>query len=327
MSINYAILGMLSYKSMTGYDIKKIIQDSAFMHWSGNNNQIYKALTELLDKGLVTNEVMHQESLPTKKIYTITSEGLSALKEWVLSQSEPSEIKKPFLVQLACSRQLNTNELKTLIDGYENQVKMQLIMAQRNSRDTDFLSGGTSLETTIWNFISENIRRTYENELGWIQDLRRAIENIPNENDETKNIKGIIQEEKSYELMKYSFLNNNEISYVHYNDSKTKLISERNILDVITALAENNTQFVLFDIETLSKDFLELKKGLVGNMLQKFTLYHIKSAIIIKDKNSLKREFRDSIGESGKQGILKLFTSIEDAEKWLLSLKQKGMIK
>jgi DNA-binding PadR family transcriptional regulator len=327
MSINYAILGMLSYKSMTGYDLKKIIQDSAFMHWSGNNNQIYKALTELLDKGLVTNEVMHQESLPTKKIYTITSEGLSALKEWVLSQSEPSEIKKPFLVQLACCRQLNTNELKTLIDGYENQVKMQLIMAQRNSRDTDLLSGENSLETTIWNFISENIRRTYENELGWIQDLRRAIENIPNENDETINIKGIIQEEKSYEVMKYSFHNNNEISYVHYNDSKTKLISERNILDVITALAENNTQFVLFDIETLSKDFLELKKGLVGNMLQKFTLYHIKSTIIIKDKNSLKSEFRDSIVESGEQGILKLFTSIEDAEKWLLNLKHKGMIK
>lgn len=327
MSINYAILGMLSYKSMTGYDLKKIIQDSAFMYWSGNNNQIYKALTELLDKGLVTNEVMHQESLPTKKIYTITNEGLSALKEWVLSQSEPSEMKKPFLVQLACSKQLNTNELKDMIDGYENQVKMQLIMAQSNRQDTDFLLGGTALETTIWNLISDNIRRTYENELGWIEDLRRAIENIPNENDETKNIIGIIQEEKYYEIMKYSFINNNEISYVHFNDSKTKLNSERNILDVITALAENNTQFVLFDIETLSKDFLELKKGLVGNMLQKFTLYHIKSAIIIKDKNSLKSEFRDSIVESGKQGILKLFTSTQDAEKWLLSLKQKGMIK
>lgn len=327
MSINYAILGILSYKSMTGYDLKKIIQDSDFMPWSGNNNQIYKSLTELLNKGLVTNVVKHQESLPTKKIYTITSEGLSALKEWLLSPTEISEIKKPFLVQLACSKQLNTNELKTLIDGYESQVKMQLVMAESNRQDTDFLSGGSALETTIWNFISDNIRRTYENELGWIEDLRRAIANIPNENDENEkiNIKETIQEEKSDEIMKYNFISNNEISYVHFNDSKTKLCTERNILDVIAALAENNTQFVLLDSETLSKDFFELKKGLVGTMLQKFTMYHIKSAIVIKDTNSLKSEFKDSIIESGKHGVLKLFTSIADAEKWFLSLKQKGV--
>ncbi|EDK34555.1 DUF4180 domain-containing protein [Clostridium kluyveri] len=83
--------------------------------------------------------------------------------------------------------------------------------------------------------------------------------------------------------MKYTVNSNNEISYVHFNDSETKLETERNILDIITALAENNTQFVLFDSETLSKDFLELKKGLVGTLLQKFTMYHIESAIIIKD--------------------------------------------
>jgi DNA-binding PadR family transcriptional regulator len=325
MSINYAILGMLSYKSMTGYDLKKIIQDSDFMPWSGNNNQIYKSLTELLDKGLVTNVVKHQESLPTKKIYTITSEGLSALKEWVLSPSELSEMRKPFLIQLACSKQLNTNELITLIDGYENQVKIQLVLAQSNRKGTDFLSEGTALEKTIWNFINDNIRRTYENELGWIQDLRRAIVNTPNKNDENEkiNIKEISQEEKSDGRMIYNFISNNEISYVHFNDSKTKLGTQRNILDVITALAENNTQFVLFDSETLSKDFLELKKGLVETMLQKFTMYHINSAIVIKDRNNLKSEFRDSIVESGKHGVLKVFTSIEDAEKWFLSLKER----
>lgn len=326
MSINYAILGILSYKSMTGYDIKKIIQDSAFMHWSGNNNQIYKSLTELLNKGLVTNVVKHQESSPTKKIYTITSEGLATLKEWVLSPADPSEIKKPFLVQLAWFKQLNTSELNMLLDGYENQVKMQLLMEQNNKQDTNFLSGGTALETTIWSFINDNIRRTYENELRWIQDLRRAIVNISNENDANENtdIRVTTQEEKSDGMMKYTFISNNEIGYVYFNDSKTKLNTKRNILDIITALAENNTQFVLFDSETLSKEFLELKKGLAGTLLQKFTMYHIKSAIIIRDMNSLKSEFRDLIAESVKRDVIKIFTNIADAEKWFLSLKQKG---
>ncbi|MCX7747741.1 MAG: PadR family transcriptional regulator [Clostridia bacterium] len=326
MSINYAILGILSYKSMTGYDLKKIIQDSAFMHWSGNNNQIYRSLTELLDKGLVTNVVKHQESSPTKKIYTITSEGLAALKEWVLSPVEPSEIKKPFLIRLAWSRQLNTSELNKLLDEYENQVKMQLLIEQSNIQDTSFLPDRTALETTIWKFINDNIRRTYENEIGWIQDLRSIIAKIPNENDitENENMKVTGQEVKSDGIMKYTLNSNNEISYVHFNDLENKFETERNILDIITALAENNTQFVLFGSETLSKDFLELKKGLVGTMLQKFTMYNIKSAIVIKDMNSLKSKFRDSIAESGKHDVLRLFTNIADAEKWFLSLKQKG---
>lgn len=186
MSINYAILGMLSYKSMTGYDLKKVIQDSTFMHWSGNNNQIYKSLTELLNKGLVTNEVKHQDGSPTKKIYMITNEGVAALKEWVLSPNELGEIKKPFLVQLAWSKQLNTSELNILIDGYENQIKIQLLMTQTN-KDKDFSPNRTELETTIWSFINDNIRRTYENELRWIEDLRIAIANMSNENDKLIN--------------------------------------------------------------------------------------------------------------------------------------------
>jgi DNA-binding PadR family transcriptional regulator len=325
MSINYAILGILSYKSMAGYDLKKVIQDSSFMHWSGNNNQIYKALTELLDKGLVTSVVKHQESSPTKKIYIITNEGLAALKEWVLSPSEPSEIKKPFLIQLAWSKQLNTSELNKMLDGYEEQVKLQLLMEKNNKQNVDFSPDRTALETTIWSFIKDNTRRTYENELLWIQELRRAIVSIPNENDITEdaNIKVAPQEEKSGGIMKYTISSNTEITYVHFKDSENKLENERNILDIITALAENNTQFVLLDSETLSKNFLQVKTGLLGILLQKFTLYHIKTAIVISDMNSLKGEFRASIAESSKKDILRLFTTASDAEKWFLSLKQK----
>ncbi len=331
MSINYAILGILSYKSMTGYDIKKVIQSSTFMYWSGNNNQIYKSLTELLNKGLVTNVVKHQESSPTKKIYTITSEGMATLKEWVLSPSEPNEIKKPFLIHLACSRHLNTCELNMILDEYENQIKTQLLMEknknqkQKQKQNTIFLSGrAIALETTIWSFINNNILKEYENELKWIQDLRRAIANITNENDVTENtnMKVSDREEKNNGIMKYTLNSYNEISYIYFSDSETKLITEKNILDTIVALAENNTQFVLFDSETLSKDFFELKKGLVGTLLQKFTMYNIKSAIVINDMNNIKSEFRDLIAESSKNDILRVFKNRNDAEKWFLSLNK-----
>jgi PadR family transcriptional regulator, regulatory protein AphA len=326
MSINCAILGVLSYKPMAGYDLKKIIQDSSFMHWSGNNNQIYKSLIELHDGGLVTSEVKHQESSPTKKVYRITDEGLAALKEWVLSPSEPSEIKKPFLVKLAWSKELNTSELNMLLDEYENQVKIQLLMEQNKKQDINFSPDRTELQRTIWSFIKDNIERTYETELVWIQDLRRAVVSIPNENDVTENakMKATAQKDKSDGKMKYTVKSTKEINYVHFNDSENKLETERNILDIITTLAENNTQFVLLDSETLSQNFLELKKGLLGTLLQKFTMYHIKSAIVIGDMNSLKSKFKESIDGSEKYDVLRLFTNAKDAEEWFLRLKLKG---
>lgn len=321
MSINFAILGMLSYRSMTGYDIKKVFQDSSFMHWSGNNNQIYKSLIELHNNGLVTNVVKHQENSPTKKEYIIKNEGVTALKEWVLSPSELIEIKKPFLVHLAWSSQLNTNELNMLLDGYENQIKTQMLM-NKSEKDKNFSPDRNALETTIWSFINDNIRRSYESELIWIRDLRNAIANIPNENDAVENAYLSVSdhEEIHQRIIKYKVNSNNELTYVHFNDSENKLETERNILDVITAIAENNVQYAIIDAEALSKDFFEPKKGLLGTMLQKFTMYHIKCAIIINDINNLTNEFKDLFVECGKNDVLRLFVNIADAEKWFINL-------
>lgn len=175
MSINYAILGILSSKSLTGYDLKKIIQESSFMHWSGNNNQIYKALVELLDEGLVTSEVQHQESSPTKKIYTITEAGLAELKKWVLSSTESPEFKKTFLVQLAWANQLSSDELDTLLSGYENEINQQIILHQEKKRRDTFSPARNSREVYLWDMIHDNIISSYQNELSWVQKLRNEM--------------------------------------------------------------------------------------------------------------------------------------------------------
>ncbi len=48
MTINYTILGLLESGDRSGYDLKKVMQELDFLPWSGNNNQIYKALVFLL---------------------------------------------------------------------------------------------------------------------------------------------------------------------------------------------------------------------------------------------------------------------------------------
>ena len=47
MSIEHAILGLLSWRPMSGYDLKKIFEEASILYWSGNNNEIYRTLVKL----------------------------------------------------------------------------------------------------------------------------------------------------------------------------------------------------------------------------------------------------------------------------------------
>ena len=69
MSIQYAILGLLSQQPLTGYDLKKIFVEEETFYWSGNNNQIYRTLVKLHEAALVTQEVHHQETAGTNRYF------------------------------------------------------------------------------------------------------------------------------------------------------------------------------------------------------------------------------------------------------------------
>ncbi len=177
MTIDYAILGMLSWKPMTGYDMKRIIQESPIMYWSGNNNQIYKSLVELLENGYVTNELLYQESAPNKKVYSITESGMAILKEWMLTtEPELPEIKKNFLIQLSWASQLGIVEIKELVNQYKKIIEQQTAMRQEEKKRRKNFPNRSKQEQYIWEMLYDNIRMGYEAELQWIHQFLDGLE-------------------------------------------------------------------------------------------------------------------------------------------------------
>ena len=175
MNIKYAILGFLSWRPFTGYDIKKVFTESEFIYWSGNNNQIYRTLMQLHREELVTNEVQYQENYPPRKVYTITDKGLDELREWVLSSPELPQIRNTFLIQLAWADQLESSELDSLLEKYEYEIQMQLLMRQERERRGSANPARTPREAYLWDMIFQNWIITYENELAWVRKLRSEL--------------------------------------------------------------------------------------------------------------------------------------------------------
>ncbi|MCY9528157.1 MULTISPECIES: DUF4180 domain-containing protein [Paenibacillus] len=304
MSIKYAILGLLSWKPASGYELKKIFEDSSAMYWSGNNNQIYKSLVQLLDDGLVTNEIKHQESSPSKKIYSITDEGMLRLKEWVLEEPELPELKNTFLIQLAWADQLDDEELDDLLDRYEDRINMQLVYQQEKMNRGLQEPNRNEREAFLWNKISENLLSSYLNELKWVQGIRMEFK--------------ARKQMKERMTMNYKLVENETKAYFELIASDTQLSTEQDAVDLIALCKEHDVELLLVHGEALAGEFFSLRTGVAGRMIQKFTNYHVKTAVIIPDPSLNRGRFKEMVGESNRSNHFGVFETREDAESWLI---------
>jgi PadR family transcriptional regulator, regulatory protein AphA len=175
MSIKYVVLGYLSWRPMTGYDIKKIIADSETLPWSANNNQIYRALVDLLDDGWVTKTIEDQVGAPNRHVYTVTDAGLRALRKWVASVPEPPQTKKPFLNQLMWSDYLEAQEMDELLEAYLNAVGEKLFFVRVQADERPHMPERTPREKYLWDMIHKNWIDQYELELQWIRQMRQEL--------------------------------------------------------------------------------------------------------------------------------------------------------
>lgn len=174
MIIQYAILGLLNWQPFAGYDLKKIISDSELFYWSGNNNQIYRTLVQLHAEGLVSQEVLEQENLPARKIYSISDKGRAALREWLRHTPELSERHNTFLIQLAWADALPPADLAALVEAYIAEVDAHLQMLQEKVRRGGY-PARTRREEYLWRQINENLIAHDRLELEWAQKLRTGL--------------------------------------------------------------------------------------------------------------------------------------------------------
>jgi DNA-binding PadR family transcriptional regulator len=175
MSIKHAILGFLSWTPLTGYDLKKKFAESDILYWSGNNNQIYRALVELHQDDWVTQEIQHQASGPSRKVYTITEKGLAELRQWLLSAPELPQLRNSFLVQLAWADQLEAHELDVLLAAYEDELRVKLLMLHEQNKRDRATPHRTPREAYLWDMITQNILSFYEHQLNWVRQLRNEL--------------------------------------------------------------------------------------------------------------------------------------------------------
>ncbi|ADK79448.1 PadR family transcriptional regulator [Sediminispirochaeta smaragdinae] len=105
----YAILGMLNYQPMSGYDIKKISDHSIGHFWNENYGNIYPVLKRMMREGLVTMDIQQGGSAPPRKVYTITAKGRQFFLDWLAGSPERQILREELLLQLFFGQWISPN--------------------------------------------------------------------------------------------------------------------------------------------------------------------------------------------------------------------------
>jgi DNA-binding PadR family transcriptional regulator len=94
------MLGMLSIRPMSGYDIKKAVEGSINYFWTESYGQIYPMLKSLVAERLVTKTVKKQGGRPDRHVYALTARGHKELQTWLAGRVMPTVERNELLLKL-----------------------------------------------------------------------------------------------------------------------------------------------------------------------------------------------------------------------------------
>jgi PadR family transcriptional regulator AphA len=124
---SWAILGMLTFGTKSGYDLSKMVDHSIGHFFSPAKSQIYSELRRLVDLGFADVEHVNQTVRPNKRLYSITPEGRRELKTWLEnSEVEPDSIKSPFLLKMFFGALISREVLISQVKQAHEQAQEEL---------------------------------------------------------------------------------------------------------------------------------------------------------------------------------------------------------
>lgn len=124
--------------------------------------------------------------------------------------------------------------------------------------------------------------------------------------------------------MEYKIIEKSNKRYIELTQTIT---CESDVFDIIGICLSNDIRQIVLREEVLKSEFIDLKTGFAGIVLQKFRNYQISVSAIIEDKNSIQERFKDLMYELDKNNDFRIFDNVIDAENWIVkTIKQGGTI-
>ena len=177
MSLRNALLGVLSLREMSGYDIKRSFDRAVHFVWNAADSQIYRELRRMEEEALISSRLIHQDGKPNKRLYQLTPQGAKVLDDWLVSPVEQPYDKEPFLMRMFFMGRVDSEDASRVLSERRDVLESLLAVAgERHERFAD-LSRTEHPEILWWQVrLIEGVQRLYTAQLEWINTLIAEVE-------------------------------------------------------------------------------------------------------------------------------------------------------
>jgi DNA-binding PadR family transcriptional regulator len=98
-AVTPVVLGLLSLRPRSGYDIKTVVDRSTRFFWAASYGQIYPELKRLEQEGLIEGEDA-SNGKRGRRVYRLTEAGQEALRDWLKGSNLTIELRDESLLRL-----------------------------------------------------------------------------------------------------------------------------------------------------------------------------------------------------------------------------------
>lgn len=166
MSHKYLVLGLLAEQPMSGYDIRKYVEDVLHPATNASYGTLYPVLHRLHDEGAVDVREVDQDNRPSKKVYSLTDKGQALLDAWLHEPPDDDKVRREFLLKLYFARNLPEDELLTLLEQRRDTTRA-LLDSLHAERD--------ELDETHQRWIVDYALSLCQAEIDWLQRVKETL--------------------------------------------------------------------------------------------------------------------------------------------------------
>src|SRR3982750_3754097 len=116
---SYAILGLLSFARMSGYDLAAVSERSIAHFWPISKTQVYAELRRLAEAGLASGSQAQTSGGPAQTIYELTPAGEQALDVWLAEPAaDRTRLRAPALLKLLLGHRGGTRQSREQLERF-----------------------------------------------------------------------------------------------------------------------------------------------------------------------------------------------------------------
>lgn len=183
-TLKMSILGLLSIRPMSGYEVRKHFLRALSPYWAAPLTQIYPTLRSLQRAGFIKGRAIVQEGRPNKRVFSLSRQGRRELTRWLAAPIAMPSMHHEFLHKLFLMNLLGPEKAQESVKDYLRRSEhwlANLLVIQRKMQPT---LRGPFRETVEYQLISlEHLIRIAQNE---VTGAKATLEQLPHLQQESR---------------------------------------------------------------------------------------------------------------------------------------------